>query len=327
MSKEEKSIFWNMMSLWGSILVVIGHSGIAPDNIGYNSYAKFIHTWIYSFHMPLFAFLSGACFVEYSLKHYVLLEFIKNKLKRILLPYLWWILFVAVLSVIFSSVAAHNRCFDIQYFILCIVIPTKYSIVSYYWFLLVLFMIFIIAINIRKYIYTRKAACVVTVLLVLLNFINPFRDIEILCLYKLFDLLLYFWIGMLVAKFGIEKTIFSNKYFIATLLCTISIILNVFVIDNALVTMMLACVGIMFSVYLIRIIQDCGVKLQYRLSYSIYLLHGIVHKIPYILLRNVQISWWEHLIVFALVGIFVPVFIVYLWKRIHLKSCRLFLGE
>ena len=306
MSKEEKSIFYNMMSLWGCLLVVVGHSLLAPNASDYNNYIRFIHSWIYSFHMPLFAFVSGACFVEYSLKHFVLLLFIKNKLKRILLPYIWWILFVAVLSVLFSSITAHNRHFDIQYFILCVAIPTKYSIVSYYWFLLVLFMIFIIAINIRKYIYTRKVACVVTVLLVLLNCINPFRDIEILCLYKLFDLLLYFWIGMLVAKYGIENTIFSNKYFIATLFCTISIIFNVFVIDNALIKIMLACVGIMFSVYLIRIIQDCEVKLQQRLSYSIYLLHGIVHEIPYVLLRNVYITWWEHLIVYTLLVFLFP---------------------
>lgn len=47
----------SLMSLWGIILVVLGHSGFEETIVMKQLSA--LHTWIYSFHMPLFFFISG----------------------------------------------------------------------------------------------------------------------------------------------------------------------------------------------------------------------------------------------------------------------------
>ena len=46
-----------MMSLWGIILVVLGHSGFEDPFIAEK--LRWLDTWIYMFHMPLFFFISG----------------------------------------------------------------------------------------------------------------------------------------------------------------------------------------------------------------------------------------------------------------------------
>lgn len=49
-----------LLSVWGILLVVLGHSGMAEPEI--ESHVVFLKKWIYSFHMPLFFFISGYLF-------------------------------------------------------------------------------------------------------------------------------------------------------------------------------------------------------------------------------------------------------------------------
>lgn len=79
----------SFLQAFGILLVVVGHSFYGcPDNP--------IHTWIYSFHMPLFMFISG-----YLLKYTMSIRgnqlteiplygqggFITKKIERLLTPY------------------------------------------------------------------------------------------------------------------------------------------------------------------------------------------------------------------------------------------------
>lgn len=69
------------LQCFGILLVVLGHSG---ENIPYLS------KWIYSFHMPLFIFISGYL-LDYTSKNGIdkinLFNFINKKIKRLLIPY------------------------------------------------------------------------------------------------------------------------------------------------------------------------------------------------------------------------------------------------
>lgn len=75
-----------LLSVWGILLVVLGHSGMAEPEI--ESHVVFLKKWIYSFHMPLF-FISGYLF---SLTNPDFLKinaghFLFKKVKRLLVPY------------------------------------------------------------------------------------------------------------------------------------------------------------------------------------------------------------------------------------------------
>lgn len=76
-----------LLSVWGILLVVLGHSGMAEPEI--ESHVVFLKKWIYSFHMPLFFFISGYLF---SLTNPDFLKiraghFLFKKVKRLLVPY------------------------------------------------------------------------------------------------------------------------------------------------------------------------------------------------------------------------------------------------
>ena len=77
-----------LLTLFAMTLVVIGHSDITPD------YKQlWIYKWAYSFHMPLFFFISGflLCLtmpVE-KLRSTNIAAFIKKKAIRLLIPFLF----------------------------------------------------------------------------------------------------------------------------------------------------------------------------------------------------------------------------------------------
>lgn len=73
MSETKKRITWiDMAKGYGIIFVIIGHIGLGP-----------ISDWIYTFHIPLFFFLSGYVFSNKNSFG----EFFKKKIKSMIIPY------------------------------------------------------------------------------------------------------------------------------------------------------------------------------------------------------------------------------------------------
>lgn len=75
----------------GMFFVILGHAFVDKKNI--------IRKYIYSFHMPLFFFISGLFSKRCDLK---VKDFIKNKIESLLLPYLFINLFILLLKYITS---------------------------------------------------------------------------------------------------------------------------------------------------------------------------------------------------------------------------------
>jgi fucose 4-O-acetylase-like acetyltransferase len=95
---------------FGIILVVYGHvaRGIANAGIkGDESTYYLIDSIIYSFHMPLFFFLSGLFFVS-SLKRRGAYPLFKNKLETILYPYVVWSILQGTVELILSNYTNGN---------------------------------------------------------------------------------------------------------------------------------------------------------------------------------------------------------------------------
>lgn len=94
MSKQ-KNIKFLILQTIGIILVVLGHKG------GINLFTDWFP--IYSFHMPLFIFISGYFYKTNSESN--LIAFIKNKSKRLLIPYFAWNL---IYGIIFTAITKMN---------------------------------------------------------------------------------------------------------------------------------------------------------------------------------------------------------------------------
>jgi fucose 4-O-acetylase-like acetyltransferase len=89
----------------GIILVVYGHVARGIVNSGIEipfDYHYLIDDIIYSFHMPLFFFISGIFFYDSFIKKGAKL-FVYSKVDTILYPYIFWSLFQGLLEVFLSS--------------------------------------------------------------------------------------------------------------------------------------------------------------------------------------------------------------------------------
>ena len=77
---KQRDIYVDIIKGWGIILVIWGHSSL------------FLFDEIYSFHMPLFFFLSG-CFFSVKLDF---IDFIKKKFRQLITPYIFFLVLSCV---------------------------------------------------------------------------------------------------------------------------------------------------------------------------------------------------------------------------------------
>lgn len=170
------------------IFVVIGHY-----HPYYPKYWRFLTHWIYTFHMPVFMFLSGFLFAKKeiiaSFNEYK--DFIKNKAKRLLLPYASVTLIALLLKTIGGYFFELSNPINKQVLWHIFINPTG-GFIDILWFIYVLFEIFIIfpllLLLIRKKI----------ILLILLFILSFFTWPKIFVLDKLFFHLPVFAFGFIV---------------------------------------------------------------------------------------------------------------------------------
>lgn len=119
----------------GIVLVVIGHverglvsSGLLPPS----AVVAGVDRWIYSFHMPLFFFLSGLFLVSSSQRE--LTSFVVEKLRTVAYPFVLWSLLTIALKSQLGELVNHRWELSSIWDLLI-------SPVDQYWFLYVLFLL------------------------------------------------------------------------------------------------------------------------------------------------------------------------------------------
>lgn len=76
MVTNKRIAYFDLLKLFAVLLVIVGHVISQYDDRGYGHP---INVWIYSFHMPLFMFMSGLFFQTEYLQPIITQYFIDNK--------------------------------------------------------------------------------------------------------------------------------------------------------------------------------------------------------------------------------------------------------
>lgn len=136
------------------ILVILGH---CISRMGTSRIESVINLMIYSFHMPLFFFVSGVNLkIEYSLKKYV-----EKRIKGILLPgYLFMIIMLIYKIIVTQGNTLVGRELKDVYYFCCM---TNKSIISEYWFLPALFTGEILCFFLYKIIRKEKVIVIISI--------------------------------------------------------------------------------------------------------------------------------------------------------------------
>ena len=331
----KKNIDWSLLikflNVFGIILVVLGHSG-NTESFVMSSYFGHIIRWIYSFHMPLFFFISGFLFY-YTYDSFVkrkVIYSIKKKAIRLLFPYciigciVWGIKFV-MQNFVSSSLVK----FNIKGVLGSFLSPQALSSpLGYLWFIFTLFIIFLIIFCLlwgRKNIGAKYSFCITLSCISLLA--SPFlKSIDFLNLKGVSYYIFFFSIGVLFCMikelFPIVSYFLNNKLTLTLLFC-LSVFSNT-VDETFLGNLFSSIIGILFSLSLgIILIKISSIKkfvlFLSSYTYSIYLLHWFgqyLVKIPYVNLLHIKNLFLVPLMFLG--GIIVP-FIVckFVDKRIN----------
>lgn len=219
--RQENIVLLNLMAI---ILVILGHSGCIyagkwDYNVVYKNsiIIKYLTNYIYSFHMPLFVFISGYLYSygKANDKYKSLKELFCKKFKRLIMPYL----FIGIFFMLPIQMIFHMDNISSSYFkrvLNEIILANK---PRHLWFILMLFNLFIIFYLIENYLNRNK---IISNLLIL--FVISILSVKIPNIYQVsqsVQYLLFFYIGYIFYRY--KKIINTTKdkfliFFIAHIL-------------------------------------------------------------------------------------------------------------
>jgi len=305
----------------GIILVVYGHAARGLSNAGIESDAKLteiINSVIYSFHMPLFFFLSGFFFYNSLIKRGGA-KLVLSKVDTIVYPYLVWSIIQGISEVFLSSYTNGSLSYSEVFSLLWL--PR-----AQFWFLYVLFIFFCVSSLVFSF-FTKK----VVILLFLLSIVlyaypfdlqreSNFRLIKGYYVFFVFGIFfsIYFKIEKLSSLFSLG--LLTAGFIISQYILHITLGLRYSSISYE--TLILSLVSILFLISLsFRISVSMPNKLLVsigKLSMPIYILHVMASSGARIGLSRIlhTDSYIIHIIVGTLVGIFIPIFVVLLANKL-----------
>lgn len=205
MNVKERNIILDIMKGIGALLVILGHAIQRTDA---NYYKNAIFIIIYSFHMPLFFFLSGFVVNKSKLDK----RYIVKKFNRLIVPFfLWYIIYYFFSKFKFTGLKPYLDYSGgfISYIIRGIVYPNNGL-----WFLWSLFYIYIIYYICKKLSKNdNKSFCIyIVIILVILRISGSNKfGINTISYY-----LVYFFIGYIYSKY---KYVNKNEKTLIMALC------------------------------------------------------------------------------------------------------------
>lgn len=246
---KERDFFIDVLKGWGIILVIWGHS------------SQFLFNEIYSFHMPLFFFLSG-CFFNWKMSSK---DFVKKKVRQLLIPYFIFFLLSCLYYMILLALTGR---FSLEtLFMLEGIFPINNEIINTpLWFLYALFWMSLLYYIIRRYFQNDLLIILICLLINVLHYILKENNILQPCFIgRAMQGLLFIHLGYCWYSFyNNTKRATSNKS-IDMICFAISFILFVILfigkghltgIALEFYTLLLAVTGIVFTICLFALLYN-----------------------------------------------------------------------
>lgn len=278
----------DLMKGIGIILVYLGHS-FNLNNLEWNKVFVYLYRATYSFHMPLFFFISGL--LSNTNNEINLEKFYKGKIKRLLIPYF----FINLIDFIPRTLLPNLVNSEFGGIKEVLFYGTKIS-----WFVYTLFIIFMIFPFLNEYILKRDKYYIFGFFLIVLNYLKIFENIEIFSLNAVVSYLSYFYIGYIIKPFYKEKIkngIGSKKLiFLVVSIVFLSLAYKYYYL-NYFNSIIFGILGILFVLNIsLRLKEDTNIYKFFNFlginSLTFYLIEGfitVVYRI--ILLRIIPIEY------------------------------------
>ncbi len=319
----------SFMQAFGIILVVAGHS---TYQLGHAGHVPSICRWLYTFHMPLFFFISGYLLKYSNTRKGIQLSdmpalgkdgFITGKARRLLVPYVIISSVVFIPKTMMSAIALRPVDMSVWSYLGMLLYPHT-NVIGYFWFLPSLFLIFCMA-----YIAAKTKAKTNDSLLILclitVSIVNPgtgFLGLDS-ALYNA----VFFAAGYMFRKHMLETVVGRHSATTAAVTFTVSVAL-MYAPDTGVRYLLSSFNGILMSVALAHLYIAGKMRFLDHLdgaTYTIYLLSWFPQVASQQILISLVpgITWHVTTALAFFSGLYVPL-MVHRWvrKRSGSPSCR-----
>lgn len=307
----------SFLQTFGIILVVLGHTNKTGTSF-------FIRDLIYSFHMPLFVFISGYL-LRFTTRGKIgdikFGSFIIKKLKRLIIPYFIISSLAYVPKYLLGKFAVRPLELSLKDYILNMFYPWDNPII-FFWFLPTIFLIMLFTIVIYK-IFKNQTKIILGLSLVINLISSEFLDVRFLNINGVLNYLIFFILGIyyIENEKKIDEVLESKKIIILILTLLILILNRVITMPNIkIIYILIAIVGIIFSISCSKLYLDSNLKILEHLkgkSFSIYLLSWFPQVFIRILCYQVlNLSMIVVVPISLLLGVYIPVIVNIFIKRV-----------
>lgn len=331
-----------LLSVWGILLVLLGHSGFEEPII--QEKLSYLHSWIYSFHMPLFFLISGYLFslTNPEVKNACTGKFIWKKTQRLIVPYVVLGTVIFAIKYAFAGLSHADRVFSVGNFFKMFIIPSaEYSTIGHLWYVFTLYMIFLLVLGlicIRLLSADKVKLCLLVLGIWTVSYFLP--PTKVFHLSSVLYYAPYFLLGILFQrneeklKVVYSATNWGGQKCIIYLALTIGCIF--LPLHGLYENVIRAIIGILFSLSLCDLFIQHLPRLEGKMvwfsnkTYTIYLLSWFGHYLAKVALVNVL--HMHYLIVVAgmfIGGLFFPLVVCWLVDRLPFfnnKGLRLIIG-
>jgi len=307
----------------GIILVVYGHvvAGVVNSGIPHpNKFFEISYSVVYSFHMPLFFFLSGLFFYP-SFKKRGASGILSNKVDTILYPYILWFLIQAVFVYAFASYTNHGVVgYDLKNLLL--------SPPGHFWFLYALFSIFLLLSLIFKFLPEAAILPVFIASFLLYYFPIPIPDAP--AFVYIARNMVFFTFGMVLVRYAGFSFLYKKSALLILLLLFIALQyyfhyeMELTYKDRGLFKSIMVFVSMMFIVALSCQLSVKPNKFWLHIggaSMIIYLAHVIFGSGFRVVLRKIMgvDDYYIHILLGTFAGLGFPLLMMVILQRFNIK--------
>ncbi len=305
----------------GIILVVYGHVIRGLENSGISvPYFHELDTIVYSFHMPLFFFISGM-FVQQSLDNRGSKGVVLSKIDTLVYPYIIWSLCQGMIEVALSTYTNGNATL--------VEVLSLWDPRAQFWFLYVLFTTFCITCLI--YYYTKKGLLIIGLALASVAYYQslPMEIYVVDYVYsKLSGHWVYFMLGMLYQHPSI-KAFAQSKRIPLVIACALFVFIQTLLLKETYIfserttQLIAAIISILFVIELSK--ASCrlnipALKFLGVSSMEIYLIHILTGSGARVIMFRLGIDEvYAHIIIGTVAGLTVPIAFKIFSQRLGLK--------
>lgn len=323
--KPTNKIEWlAVLQGWSMLLVVLGHNVLTIPNDPNFPITSAIIGLVYSFHMPLFMFISGYLYYFTKLrkdKPYV--ETIKEKLVRLGIPFMVFTVVTLFAKIALSSMMLHPAELSLGYFVDTFVLYKINPLVEM-WFVITLFVLMLLYPIYKWSLANKQRMFLVFAVSLLVYYFAP-RTITLFQLNNVADMFFFFYCGILFSKFELPK-MFDNWYSLI-ITFTLFVVLIHFHLDLFFIKVM----GILFSLSLCvccsRFFPNLFSSFR-NYTYQIFLL-GVFFQVAvrwFYTKLNMEVIYLPCYILGLLIALYIPVAISYIVIKIDNKYLKASLG-